>query len=58
MVKEDAEIKFRVDRLTMEVAQAKARELDVPLSQILRQLLRQWIAETENQAKEAMPEGK
>ncbi len=56
MVKKDAEIKFRVDRLTMETAQAMARELDIPLSQILRQLLRQWIAEREDQGKEMMPE--
>lgn len=49
MVKKDAEIKFRVDKFTMEAAQAKARDLDIPLSQILRQLLRQWIARQEEQ---------
>ena len=37
-------------------AQAKARELDIPLSQILRQLLRQWISENERQPEEAEPE--
>jgi hypothetical protein len=52
MVKKDAEIKFRVDRLTMESAKAQAYELDVPLSQILRQLLRQWLRECEEPPKE------
>ena len=52
MVKKDSEIKFRVDSKTMLAAQAKARELDIPLSQILRQLLRQWISENEGQPKE------
>jgi len=49
MVKKDAEIKFRVDSYTMAAAQAKARELDIPLSQILRQLLRKWIGEERGQ---------
>ena len=56
MVKKDSEIKFRVDSKTMAAAQAKARELDIPLSQILRQLLRQWISEDERQPEEAEPE--
>ena len=57
MVKKDAEIKFRIDRLTMETAQAQAYELDIPLSQILRQLLRQWLREGEAKPKEADREG-
>jgi len=57
MVKKDAEIKFRIDRLTMAAAQAKAYELDIPLSQILRQLLRQWLREGEEKPKEADREG-
>jgi antitoxin component of RelBE/YafQ-DinJ toxin-antitoxin module len=52
MVKKDAEIKFRIDKLTMESAQAKAAELDIPLSQILRQLLREWLRQYEERAKE------
>ena len=48
MVKKDAEIKFRIDRLTMETAQAKAYELDIPLSQILRELLRRWLRDGED----------
>jgi antitoxin component of RelBE/YafQ-DinJ toxin-antitoxin module len=52
MVKKDAEIKFRIDKLTMETAYAKARELDIPLSQILRQLLREWLREGEETQKE------
>ena len=43
MVKKDAEIKFRIDGQTALAAKAKAEKLDVPLSQILRQLLREWI---------------
>lgn len=53
MVKKDAEIKFRVDIGTLKAAQAKAQQLDVPLSQILRQLLREWLAA---ESEEAEPE--
>lgn len=56
MVKKDAEIKFRVDKLTMEAAQLKAREMDVPLSQILRELLRDWISEDDGKPKEREPQ--
>jgi len=56
MVRKDAEIKFRVDIGTMRAAQAKAKELDLPLSQILRQLLREWITEDCEERKEAEPE--
>ena len=56
MVKKDDEIRFRVDTKTAEAAKEKAARLDIPLSQILRQLLRQWIAEDEGQPKEAGPE--
>jgi len=45
MVKKDTEFKFRVDSRTAEAAKAKARQLDIPLSQILRELLRDWITE-------------
>jgi hypothetical protein len=56
MVRKDAEIKFRVDIGTMKLAQAKAQQLDVPLSQILRQLLREWLAADNEEQKEAEPE--
>jgi antitoxin component of RelBE/YafQ-DinJ toxin-antitoxin module len=52
MVKKDAELKFRVDGLTADAAKAKAARLDIPLSEVLRQLLREWIA-SEN----ALPKG-
>jgi antitoxin component of RelBE/YafQ-DinJ toxin-antitoxin module len=45
MVRKDTEIKFRVDSQTRDLAQKKAERLDVPLSQICRQLLREWIAQ-------------
>ena len=45
MVKKDTEIKFRIDSVTCDLAKAKAERLDIPLSQILRQLLREWIAQ-------------
>jgi antitoxin component of RelBE/YafQ-DinJ toxin-antitoxin module len=45
MVKKDAELKFRLDGLTAHAAKAKAARLDIPLSEILRQLLREWIAQ-------------
>ena len=51
MVKKDAELKVRVDSETSEAAKAKAARLDIPLSQILRQLLREWIAEDDRQKK-------
>jgi len=47
MVKKDTELKFRIDTQTAEAAKAKARQLDIPLSQVLRQLLREWIAQDE-----------
>ena len=52
MVKKDTELKFRVDSKTAEAAKAKAARLDIPLSQVMRQLLREWIAK-EN----ALPRG-
>jgi antitoxin component of RelBE/YafQ-DinJ toxin-antitoxin module len=45
MVKKDAELKFRVDGLTAHAAKAKAARLDIPLSEVLRQLLREWITQ-------------
>ena len=54
MVKKDAELKFRVDTKTAEAAKAKAARLDIPLSHILRQLLRDWVTEDDTQSKEAL----
>jgi antitoxin component of RelBE/YafQ-DinJ toxin-antitoxin module len=54
MVKKDSELKFRVDSKTAEAAKAKAARLDTPLSQILRQLLREWIAQ-ENELPKGVP---
>ena len=45
MVRKDKEIKFRVDSQTRDLAQEKAERLDVPLSQVCRQLLREWLAQ-------------
>jgi len=56
MVKKDTELKFRIDSQTAEAAKARARRLDIPLSQILRQLLREWIAEDQEQPKGEPPE--
>jgi len=47
MIKKDTELKLRIDTPTLEAAKAKAERLDIPLSQIVRQLLRGWIAEDE-----------
>jgi len=52
MIKKDTELKFRVDSQTVEAAMAKAKRLDIPLSQVLRQLLRQWITEDDEQPEE------
>jgi antitoxin component of RelBE/YafQ-DinJ toxin-antitoxin module len=52
MVKKDTEIKFRIDSVTCDLAKKKAERLDVPLSQICRQLLREWIAQ-----EDALPRG-
>ena len=54
MVKKDDEFKFRVDAKTAEAAKEKAARLDIPLSHILRQLLRDWISEDDNQSKESL----
>ena len=54
MVKKDTEIKFRVDTQTSKAAKAKAERLDIPLSHILRQLLRDWVTEDDTQSKEAL----
>jgi len=54
VVKKDDEIRFRVDAKTAEAAKEKAARLDIPLSHILRQLLRDWILEDDNQSKEAL----
>ena len=43
MVKKDMELKIRIDSQTLEAAKAKAERLDVPLSLIVRQLIRDWI---------------
>jgi len=58
MVKKDTELKFRVDSETAEAAKAKAERLDIPLSQILRQLLREWITEDGEQSREESPKSK
>jgi antitoxin component of RelBE/YafQ-DinJ toxin-antitoxin module len=58
MVKKDTEVKFRIDSHTLEAAKVKAERLDVPLSQILRQLLRGWIKDdppTDEQEGEQLP---
>jgi len=54
MVKKDTELKFRVDSRTAEAAKAKAARLDVPLSHVLRQLLREWITK-ENELPRGVP---
>ena len=54
MVKKDSELKFRVDTQTAEAAKAKASRLDIPLSHVLRQLLRDWVAEDDTKSKEAL----
>ncbi|HQE91717.1 MAG TPA: hypothetical protein PLH19_02950 [Anaerolineae bacterium] len=54
MVKKDDDIRFRVDAKTAEAAKEKAARLDIPLSHILRQLLRDWISEDDNQSKESL----
>ncbi len=54
MVKKDDEFKFRVDAKTAEAAKEKAARLDIPLSHILRQLLRDWVAENDDQSKESL----
>ena len=54
MVKKDDEFKFRIDAKTAEAAKEKAARLDIPLSQILRQLLRDWVSENDDQSKEAL----
>jgi len=54
VVKKDDEIRFRVDAKTAEAAKEKAGRLDIPLSHILRQLLRDWISENDEQSKEAL----
>ena len=54
MVKKDDEFKFRVDAKTAEAAKEKAARLDIPLSHILRQLLRDWISEDDDQSKESL----
>lgn len=58
MVKKDTELKFRIDSKTAEAAKAKAERLDIPLSQILRQVLREWIAEDNEQLKRVPSESK
>ena len=58
MVRKDTELKFRVDSETAEAAKVIARRLDVPLSQILRQLLREWIARDEESPRERAIENK
>jgi antitoxin component of RelBE/YafQ-DinJ toxin-antitoxin module len=58
MVRKDTELKFRVDSETAEAAKAIARRLDVPLSQILRQLLREWIVQNEDSPRERAIEKK
>jgi antitoxin component of RelBE/YafQ-DinJ toxin-antitoxin module len=52
MVKKDTELKFRIDSKTAEAAKAKAARLDIPLSQVMRQLLREWTA-----GENALPKG-
>jgi antitoxin component of RelBE/YafQ-DinJ toxin-antitoxin module len=54
VVKKDDEIRFRVDTKTAEAAKEKAARLDIPLSHILRQLLRDWISEDDEQSKESL----
>jgi len=54
VVKKDDDIRFRVDAKTAEAAKEKAARLDIPLSHILRQLLRDWISEDDNQSKESL----
>ncbi len=54
VVKKDDEFKFRIDIKTAEAAKEKAARLDVPLSQILRQLLRDWVSENDDQSREAL----
>jgi antitoxin component of RelBE/YafQ-DinJ toxin-antitoxin module len=54
VVKKDDEFKFRVDAKTAEAAKEKAARLDIPLSHILRQLLRDWISEDDDQSKESL----
>jgi len=54
MVKKDDEFKFRIDTKTAKAAKEKAARLDIPLSLILRQLLRDWVAEDDDQSKEAL----
>ena len=43
MVKKNTELKIRIDSETLDAAKAIAERLDIPLSQIVRQLLREWI---------------
>jgi len=54
VVKKDDEFRFRVDTKTAEAAKEKAARLDIPLSHILRQLLRDWISEDDDQSKESL----
>jgi antitoxin component of RelBE/YafQ-DinJ toxin-antitoxin module len=54
VVKKDDEFKFRVDAKTAEAAKEKAARLDIPLSHILRQLLRDWVSEDDDQSKETL----
>jgi antitoxin component of RelBE/YafQ-DinJ toxin-antitoxin module len=54
VVKKDDEIRFRVDEKTAEAAKEKAGRLDIPLSHILRQLLRDWISEDDEHSKESL----
>jgi antitoxin component of RelBE/YafQ-DinJ toxin-antitoxin module len=58
MVRKDTELKFRVDAQTAEAAKAKARQLDIPLSQVLRQLLREWVDKDDEQKQEEASEVK
>jgi len=54
VVKKDDDIRFRVDAKTAEAAKEKAARLDIPLSHILRQLLRDWISEDDEKSKESL----
>lgn len=41
--RKDAQLKIRLPRELLDAAKAKADSEDVPLSQVIRQLLREWV---------------
>ena len=56
MVRKDSELKFRVETDLAEAVKAKAERLHVPLSLILRQLLRAWVRKEDLEAERELLE--